>query len=422
MKNLLTTLLAFTSLCLAQGPTFPMHSIPYNGSYITSYMVVDFIWYGSFSSGTKNLVEGFVGNINSDPSMRNSITSYFDQYGNRAGLSISYGTHYLDTGYSQGTSNPDVQNIVLNAMNNGLSNSAGHLYFVIMDPSVTVTGEPCAYHRFNTTYSFMYGMTYGDGCASLEGQPSDGAGGYYTPNGDWYGDAYINMVWHEAAEAATNPLGVYSGGGWANSSLFENGDACNFSFYDDGISTLGSGAHYNRTINGTHYWIQTLLGNNNSGPNQCTNNYSYGAPSSLNFSIRPKNDHSLCIDTYGSTTSGAQVYFGSCASANTQKWNFVTTGFGYKIVSVDNGLVLDIASSSTSNSAAVVQSSYTGADSQIWQVGQPDQGSSYLKYYDFVNYGSYRSLYPTGFYSGSDLYQYQWSGSDNGRWELVIEP
>ncbi|MEK3916579.1 RICIN domain-containing protein [Paenibacillus sp. FSL H7-0331] len=60
------------------------------------------------------------------------------------------------------------------------------------------------------------------------------------------------------------------------------------------------------------------------------------------------------------------------------KWNFVDVGNGlFKIINVNSGKALEVASGNTTNGAKVQQNDYTGAARQQWRI-QPVGGGQYV--------------------------------------------
>ncbi len=77
------------------------------------------------------------------------------------------------------------------------------------------------------------------------------------PNGD-DADATINVTSHEHNETITDE----QGNAWYDSSGNENGDKCAWNF---GSAQGASGAQYNQTINGAHYYLQQEWSNASGG-------------------------------------------------------------------------------------------------------------------------------------------------------------
>ena len=100
----------------------------------------------------------------------------------------------------------------------------------------------CAYHSqigVGTTVTLYASMPYAKtpGC-------DPGA----TPRGT-AADSVLNVTSHEHNETITDP----TGGGWYDSSGYENGDECSFDF---GPVTFNGFGYYNQVINGHQYLLQ----------------------------------------------------------------------------------------------------------------------------------------------------------------------
>src|SRR5215467_13182893 len=76
-----------------------------------------------------------------------------------------------------------------------------------------------------------------------------------TPNGDIGGDGTVNVIFHELSESLSDPLVTFrlNGGAWGATVSPESADLCLTTF---GTTRIGkNGAHFNETINNTHYLI-----------------------------------------------------------------------------------------------------------------------------------------------------------------------
>ena len=117
----------------------------------------------------------------------------------------------------------------------------------------------CAYHgaaNSGAIYANMPYVGHVGGCD--EGQ---------YPNGN-DADATLNVTSHEHNEAITDP----QLNAWYDAQGNENGDKCAWTF---GTVSGPSGAEYNQTINGRHYFLQREWSNANPS-NTCVQTYSIG--------------------------------------------------------------------------------------------------------------------------------------------------
>ncbi len=131
--------------------------------------------------------------------------------------------------------------------------------------------------------------------------------------------------------------------------------------------------------------------------------------------------------TLGSATDGSystgQVGLGVSGWQNAQFANFSVTPIGtasngsyYNLVNVNSGLVLDVASASTTAGGLIVQSTSSGATSQQWQLVEAGSG-----YYTLINRNSGLVLDDPGFSTatGTQLDQWGGNGGANQQWQLV---
>ena len=136
----------------------------------------------------------------------------------------------------------------------GLPRGLGAEYFVFMPQQLgscfDVVGlahgcydrDYCAYHSW---------IGAGPGAtlyASMPFAQTPGCDPGATPHGS-AADAVLNVTSHEHNETITDP----TGGGWYDSSGYENGDECSFDF---GASHFNGFGYYNQLINGHQYLLQ----------------------------------------------------------------------------------------------------------------------------------------------------------------------
>ena len=145
------------------------------------------------------------------------------------------------------------------------------------------TGGSCAYHSSlanNTTYSNMPFAAI-TGCSP--GQ---------FPNGD-NADPVLNVTSHESNETLTDPYGT----AWFDSTGFENGDECNFTFGTAlGNNGLGS---FNQVIAGNDYWLQQEWSNRT---NSCVSSNTFPAQVA-SFTVSPASPVHGTSATFTSTVT-----------------------------------------------------------------------------------------------------------------------
>jgi hypothetical protein len=149
---------------------------------------------------------------------------------------------------------------------NSWPSGSGAEYFVFlasgfstcMDASHCFASYFCAYHSSYTvtingsTQTVIYAnMPY-------TGYAPKGCGTGQTPNNNQDADSTINVTSHEANESVTD----YLGNAWYDWIGYENGDKCAWKF---GTVSGTSGAEYNQTINGRHYYLQGEYSNQDRG-------------------------------------------------------------------------------------------------------------------------------------------------------------
>jgi hypothetical protein len=124
----------------------------------------------------------------------------------------------------------------------------------------------CGYHAFSAP-PLVADMNYavvdsplGWTCSSDAGSNT---GGNQTPNGNIDADSEISITSHEVNETITDPEGT----AWLDGAGNENGDDCAYVFGDSASFQGSSGAEFNQTINGHHYFIQTEFSNNDFAKN-----------------------------------------------------------------------------------------------------------------------------------------------------------
>jgi len=160
----------------------------------------------------------------------------------------------------------------------GLPHNLAHIYVLFLPKQVescfnagstttssnacTINHQPsaafCAYHSDATSsaiYANMPYPVYQSGTGFTCG-PEGTLGAVESPNGNPDGDVQVSPTSHEINEAITDPD---TQTGWYDSSGFENGDECAYTFG----ATQGTAGHlYNQVINGAHFLTQEEFSNN----------------------------------------------------------------------------------------------------------------------------------------------------------------
>jgi hypothetical protein len=271
----------------------PVYWVPAGSSY-------------SFPTDYESLLNQFFTDVAADSGNDTNVFWALEQYTNAEGTHLSYlvhaGTPIVDTdalptngctpdtghvwsddtGYSACLTDAQLQSEATSvASANSLPLDLGHLYMMFLPEGVEVcftsadgahhgscstnskTPGFCGYHTSSAAASplLMAAMPYavvdsptGYTCSSDGGSNT---GGNQSPNGDIAADTEVSVASHETNETITDP----EGNAWLDSSGNEIADDCAY-IYGDSSSFQGtSGAYYNQTINGDHYFIQGEFSN-----------------------------------------------------------------------------------------------------------------------------------------------------------------
>jgi hypothetical protein len=264
----------------------------------------------SLPASYKTLINQFIADSAADSGKSTNVFSSITQYQTAAGTHLQYkihtGTPITDTtafpangctpdsgaiyatgaGYSRCITNTQLLNEAKTFTTaRGLPHSdMSHLYMYFLPKgletcfssvngaqggtcSINANGGFCGYHAFSAP-PLVADMNYavvdsplGWTCSSDAGSNT---GGNQTPNANIDADSEISITSHEISETITDP----QGNAWYDGSGNENGDDCAYIFGDNlSWGGAGQGAHYNQTINGHHYFIQSEFSNNDFAKN-----------------------------------------------------------------------------------------------------------------------------------------------------------
>jgi hypothetical protein len=251
-------------------------TIQYHGGPVLLNTVnIYVIYYGNVDDTPKSIINGFFRHLGNSPQYDVNQTYYNAQMIHISGA-LSFFTPYHDD-YSQGvgatlgsTSIPKIIKAAIDAQGLPPADPNG-VYFVITSPDQKVSGfcsSFCAYH----THTTINGIDIKYALVPDPGQACTGCDGNVavfhentTPNGDRGADEVTDSAFHELSETVTDP----DLNAWYTSNGAENGDLCNFNYGT--TKTLADGTHYNATINGNHYLIQTIW--ENASPGFCANTF-----------------------------------------------------------------------------------------------------------------------------------------------------
>lgn len=236
----------------------------------------------AWDPGYQALIERFFADVHADSGASSNVyasdTQYYDTTNGNILYSSSFGGYFVDTTpyvndctdkatsicVSDGQLQTRIQADMQATGWSGAAPTGGpsQELFVFTPRGVgsCVQGS-CSYTSFCAYHSWIGN---GDSAIIYANQPYANQNyRIYTCNsGQWpngnSADATLNVVSHEHNEAITDP----QGGGWYDNQGYENGDKCAWKF---GTASGPSGAMYNQTINGHHYYLQQEWSNQSSG-------------------------------------------------------------------------------------------------------------------------------------------------------------
>ncbi|GCE28065.1 hypothetical protein KDA_35490 [Dictyobacter alpinus] len=233
-----------------------------------------------------------------------------------------------------------------------------------------------------------------------------------------YANAKINDkwgIWRSSDKGATwdlvstAPLGLYDNVTVVNGDMNIAGRVY--------VGFGGNGFVYGDTSSGpgTPTPTSTPVSNPTSTPVQNPTPTPTGSQPIANGNYKLINHFSnLAVDDPAGGGAGTHLVQWADNNGNNQHWNFTAvSGNYYKITNTGNGLSLDVDGASTSDGAAVLLQSYTGADNQLWQVVKTDNG-----YYDIINKKSGKLLNVDSWSTdnGAAIIQYSHTGGSNEEW------
>ncbi|MDH2443020.1 Ig-like domain-containing protein [Amnibacterium sp. CER49] len=208
-----------------------------------------------------------------------------------SGCSAEAGSRYPDgSGFTSCVTDPQVQTELLNVVRgHSLPSDLNHVYAVFLPKGVescfgTANGSQggdctsnsyCAYHTWQ-----------GSSTAPLIDAlmpfalPSFCTTTIQSPNGDSNADIVTSPLSHELNEAASDPLL----NAWYDTSGYENGDECAYIY---GTASGTSGAQYNQTINGAHYFLQEEFSNEDYATNSIAGCVQKEESPTASFTVNP---------------------------------------------------------------------------------------------------------------------------------------
>lgn len=235
--------------------TTNQNGIYYHGGPVmttTNGPTIYYIWYGNWSGNSATTILTNFANSIGGSSWFNINTTYFDSSNVKVTNKVNYGGS-LTVGYTHGTSLTDaqIQQVVVDAINSGLTKDANGVYFVLTSADVTASSgfctQYCGWHTYGTVsgtnikYAFVGNP---DRCPSACEEQTTG------PNGNAGADGMASIIAHELSEATTDP----QLNAWYDRRGYENADKCAWTF--GATYTAANGSKANVNLGGKDYLIQ----------------------------------------------------------------------------------------------------------------------------------------------------------------------
>jgi hypothetical protein len=246
----------------------PDNGIHYHGGAVyVNPMKVHLIWYGTWAQSQKDIITGFLTNLNQSDWFKMNDT-YYNSAGEKVTSSIVIDGVTEDPTYSLGhaLSEGSIQQLALNTLADGGTFDSDKIYLVLGSGDVTQTMQGysfcssfCGWHYYmpNGPVSMKYSFV-GNPTACLDSCAWQQAA---SPNGDVGVDGMLSVIAHELSEAATDP----NIDAWYDDATgMENADKCAWTFGNT-YNVGDAGALANVNLNGKDYLIQQNWVNANGG-------------------------------------------------------------------------------------------------------------------------------------------------------------
>jgi hypothetical protein len=258
-------------------------NLTYHGGPVMHGNRVYTIFWGSgpWDAGYKTTINDYFGDVAADSGASTNVYDSDTQYGDGSGpiaYDVSVGGTWDDASAYPGNgctdkatkiclSDAQLQGEVKAAMAANGWTAVGpggiqNLFFVFTPKGVgSCAGSSCAYTTYCAYHSWMgsgsNAILYANQPYAVQNYRIYTCDSGQRPNGVT-ADATINLISHEHNEAITDE----QGSAWFDSQGAENGDKCAWNF---GATSGPSGARYNQTINGRHYYLQQEWSNASPG-------------------------------------------------------------------------------------------------------------------------------------------------------------
>jgi hypothetical protein len=229
------------------------------------------IWYGNWAGNTgPSILETMVSNMGGTPWMGIETTYYDYSTGTHLSDQIAFRqSYYPATQYAYGTtlSDAQIQQIVVDAFNAGLTKDSNAVYFVMTDSTVTASSgfctNYCGWHSAFSTNSVYYKYGFIGNAATL--CPNSCTAQSASPNNNRGADAMASVLSHEIVESQSDPLL----NAWTDGNGDENADKCAWTFGTTYTTPAPGGGVYNVNWGGHYYLIQRNWLNGNSQTQRC---------------------------------------------------------------------------------------------------------------------------------------------------------
>jgi hypothetical protein len=202
----------------------------HGGAVMTGTPTLHMLYYGTPSASRKAIIDDFVASLSGSP-LANVLTTFSDASGARPTGLFTISTPPPSLRFAGNTlGDAEFKSIIQNA---GPVDETG--LYVILGDSQTAAGSfcsgACGWHNAltigskSTQYAFIGDPAQ---CRAVDPTPSCQFNHAVSPNGDPDADHMVNVVWHEVAEAVSDPkLSAYKP---------ETGDLCEGSWKEDSVS------------------------------------------------------------------------------------------------------------------------------------------------------------------------------------------
>jgi hypothetical protein len=235
----------------------------------------------AWDAGYASTINSYFANVAHDSGKTSNVYYSDTQYTDGAGA-IAYnviaGATYMDTAaypangcsdratsicLSDSQLQSEIQRVMtLNGWTAVGSDGIQNEYFVFTPRGVgSCAGSSCAYSTYCAYHSWIGSgagaILYANMPYAVQNYRIYTCDSGQRPNGVT-ADATLNLLSHEHNETITDE----QGNAWYDSQGNENGDKCAWNF---GSVSGASGAQYNQTINGAHYYLQQEWSNRSSG-------------------------------------------------------------------------------------------------------------------------------------------------------------